>query len=568
MLIFCAGPLFSADPPATSPQPGPQSEPAKNESRLSGKIADFRHYHAPGAAAGNNQVMVELTLDDGRSVPVALGEQARLEPLALKGGQHLEIRGAAGMADGVPAFIATEVRVNGRTFTLNENAPAAARGNPGGSADSAGLTRELWADLQRKAQAAGRADLTPNQPGDFPTAAKSGQPQADSSAATPAKISPEVRELVQQVQDAYKNLKAMQMTGRAVTEYCGGGSDVRSEIDFTSAFQAPASFRHETMNLTFGSTGDFAYFYNKQTRNYTKQEIPGGQPLEQALRPSLLAVLHAQNPSLLAALLQTPIKDVLREVREVKRGSDVVINGLGYPQLIISGAAGHGDMMVVIDPRSHLLRRMTVNVPQKYSRGADAVAITVDYTSTNTEPKFDRDTFAFQPPAGSKDVSVEFNAATARIAELVGKPAPLFTAPTLGGDDVSLAALKGKVVILDFWASWCPPCRDALPFFGRVFRDLRDADVRFFAVSVQEDKDRVKSFLASERIALPVLLDQDGSVSRSYAVSAIPETVVIGRDGRIAAVFHGLGEDTSKQLREAIDEAEKVSFGGASTGAR
>jgi thiol-disulfide isomerase/thioredoxin len=135
---------------------------------------------------------------------------------------------------------------------------------------------------------------------------------------------------------------------------------------------------------------------------------------------------------------------------------------------------------------------------------------------------------------------------------LVGKPAPDFELELLGGTRFHLAQNKGKVVILDFWATWCGPCLQAMPQVERVANELRDRNVLLVAVNLQEDAKQITSMLERHKLQPTVALDRDGAVADKYAANAIPQTVVIDRNGTIARLFVGGGPHIGDQLRDAL----------------
>jgi thiol-disulfide isomerase/thioredoxin len=140
---------------------------------------------------------------------------------------------------------------------------------------------------------------------------------------------------------------------------------------------------------------------------------------------------------------------------------------------------------------------------------------------------------------------------------LVGKPAPDFELELLGGPKFHLAQTRGKVVILDFWATWCGPCLQAMPQVERVAGEFRDRDVQLVAVNLQEAPQQITSMLERHKLHPAVALDRDGAVAEKYAANAIPQTVVIDRAGVVARLFVGGGPHLGDQLRDALNAVLK-----------
>lgn len=163
------------------------------------------------------------------------------------------------------------------------------------------------------------------------------------------------------------------------------------------------------------------------------------------------------------------------------------------------------------------------------------------------------DAFVFTPPEGAKE-GASGGGSRAEKHALVGKPAPALSLTLLGGGTLDLAAHKGKdVVILDFWATWCGPCVRALPTLSEVAAAYKDKGVHLFAVNQREDADKIKDFLKEEKLNVTVALDPEGQSGKIYEADAIPQTVVIGKDGVVQAVHVGLLPDLKQQLQGELD---------------
>lgn len=126
------------------------------------------------------------------------------------------------------------------------------------------------------------------------------------------------------------------------------------------------------------------------------------------------------------------------------------------------------------------------------------------------------------------------------------------------GNEISLSSLKGKVVFVNFWASWCPPCVHEMPYIQAIYDQYQKKDVVILAVNVlatEKGKDAaaVHQFLSEKGYTFPVLYDVDGSVTVKYRVSAFPTTYIIDKDGYIADFISGaMNKDTMEKKIEKV----------------
>ncbi|EDM77874.1 thioredoxin family protein [Plesiocystis pacifica SIR-1] len=143
---------------------------------------------------------------------------------------------------------------------------------------------------------------------------------------------------------------------------------------------------------------------------------------------------------------------------------------------------------------------------------------------------------------------------TAAPSDAVGQAAPALAGQDLSGAPVSLAELRGKVVIVDFWASWCEPCEAAMPTLEGLSRAYGEALV-IVGVSVDEDEAAMREFAERVAVSFHLVHDLDHAIADAWAPPKMPTTYVIDRAGNVAAVQAGYDEAAEGRLRAAIDRA-------------
>jgi len=136
----------------------------------------------------------------------------------------------------------------------------------------------------------------------------------------------------------------------------------------------------------------------------------------------------------------------------------------------------------------------------------------------------------------------------------VGATAPDFSLPALGKDArVQLATLRGKVVLVDFWASWCGPCREAMPQYQKMYADGHDG-FEIVAVNVDEDVGDAKKFLAEHPVTFTVALDPAGDVPKSFGLVGMPTSYLLDRNGVVRLRYQGFRAQDLDALRKQIHE--------------
>ena len=137
--------------------------------------------------------------------------------------------------------------------------------------------------------------------------------------------------------------------------------------------------------------------------------------------------------------------------------------------------------------------------------------------------------------------------------------APNFKLKSLDGKTVELKSLRGKIVVMDFWATWCPPCRITLPLMNKVYEKTRGKDVKVFGISTDRvSPQKVRDFAKKMNISMPILHDRSGTVSRQYGVRGIPTMFIIDQEGNIhdkhVGADRSLDKKVLKEIKELLEE--------------
>lgn len=330
---------------------------------------------------------------------------------------------------------------------------------------------------------------------------------------------------------------------------------------------SPTQFSHEVEGeVRIVSDGNSEHIYDIKQNVYltTKYEE---KDADKAPSDNAKAMLREQNPALLAAI-STPAQDAMftgaERVSLDPNGASQSASGKALDVLLSTD--GQVMRKYFVEKQTGLIDRIEVDfAPMLNSRGAREVKranATIAYAKTDQSTPPEPTAFAFKPPADAVEArapSEELLVAQQDLSnELVGKPAPELEALDTNGNKVSLAALKGKVVIVDFWATWCVPCLQALKVLNELAPEYKDKDVVILAVNVEEEPDVVKEFVKQRAIPnLTFLLNEDGSIAKRYGVKALPQSFVIGTDGVIRDATAGVKGDMRQEYVKKIEAALK-----------
>jgi thiol-disulfide isomerase/thioredoxin len=375
--------------------------------------------------------------------------------------------------------------------------------------------------------------------------------------ATPTAASPE-KELLQRSMDFMAALPVFSVDMAMKFELANSTGETREGAltgKLDAAGKDKARFRVDTeegtMELYFSP--DAKYLYLAEQNQYLDGKDFGDRRQSLTLMPSrefgpaqimFSDYLHGE-PSLLSSM-----KTVSR-VSEADESPDGAIHIRGESEGISADFwVRQGDQP--------FLEKLTVDLIQMAKESNPDMTkalVTYTFSAWNSAPAFSEDHFAFKKPEGATELDPS---AGSKPEALKGKAAPSIKLDMLDGGTLDLTSHQGKdVVILDFWASWCGPCRKGLPIASEVASQFKDKNVVFYAVNIGEEAEVAQGFLDQINLKIPVALDLNREAAQKYQASSIPMMIVIGKDGVVHEIHRGLSPSLKSDLTKTLTELTK-----------
>lgn len=361
--------------------------------------------------------------------------------------------------------------------------------------------------------------------------------------------------VLQSVADYYSHLKSATFTAHYTLTLERNGKKTVTSCKYDAGFMTPNYFYMvptEGQSKTIYSDGSQITVYDSAANEYSIDKAPGRMKDALSLA-SMSAELHGFDVILgLHALTLNELSRNFFNGALSFEGSDTIDN-IAVNHVKIAAKDHELHIWSAADGSPLIYRILIVTTKAQIK---STLSFNVDYTSWTQNPALTARSFEYRPPyTASKIPSVTERLARGPHHPLEGQPAPRFALDLLNGGTMDIADKKGSVVVLDFWATWCPPCRRAMPIIAKVASRYSKQGVEFYAVNLGEQPDSARRFLQQAGLDVNVALDRNGRVAELYEANSIPQTVIIGRDGRVSRIHVGMTPNLESELDHELRSA-------------
>jgi peroxiredoxin len=373
---------------------------------------------------------------------------------------------------------------------------------------------------------------------------------AKSKPAAPAP--PSAKQVLEQVRSNYRDLWSYELSGRLEIQLWSAGGNQENVLPFLIAADSAGRFREQLGSYPAAyEDGRTQIQYRPEDGRYTRRSA--------TRRPVRAGARTGEPADGFAGRWLSDLRSASSDSgATIVREQTVTLEGRPRECWVIETPSVSGMPNVEMSPRVLWVdkQRSLILMQRLHIKSATAApgqawerteTIALDRARVNEAAP---DTlFSFRAPPGSKEVT----SLDPQGVDLTGQEAADFTLRNLDGKPVSLKSLRGQVVVLDFWATWCGPCRIEMPRLENLHKELKGKGLVVLGINQRETAQRARSYVEKSGYTFPILLDEKGEASDLYQVQAIPTLVVVDPKGRIAAHFIGLREESV--LREAVTKA-------------
>jgi len=375
-----------------------------------------------------------------------------------------------------------------------------------------------------------------------------------------AEIAGPEAEILRQVGETYRTLGTYVFEGKIHSVMQGSGKPQINDAPFFVATGPEGRLRDQVMSATLGglilSDGKETIVYNASLGQYTRRRGPVDSVMARAPNRGIAGMVIARYAAIdQGALSARRLPDESVTLDGAKR--NCIVLEVAYPPSTTNPNIEELPKTYWIDAQTHLVLRqhspIKADLPQYGGKIEQKEDIT--FERALLDPALPDSMWVFRPPAGSKEVAAFSQPRTSPEPEnpFAGKPAIDFTLKDLKGQAHALKNLRGKVVLLDFWATWCGPCRITMPQVAKIHAEYKKRGVEVMSINVGEPAGKAGDYMKKNGYLFTTLLDQDREVSAQYRVNGIPTLVVIDRAGTISDYMVGARDEAA--LRAALVKA-------------